>query len=174
MARGVQEWCTPKHLVFQQVCSTHLACRQISSTLIVQVDIGTQLKPSLLAIWVKGKSSLLSANWFWYPSNNCLSYTLAYHILLVEIYDKTMIMLDILASSKPSFLVWNISRYLVMELMDANLCQVVQMDLDHERLSYLLYQMLCGIKVATFSILFSPQHSLIDLIGYQKVSFFIL
>lgn len=38
-------------------------------------------------------------------------------------------------------------RYLVMELMDASLCQVVQMDLDHERLSYLLYQMLCGIKV---------------------------
>ena len=37
-------------------------------------------------------------------------------------------------------------RYLVMELMDANLCQVIQMDLDHERMSYLLYQMLCGIK----------------------------
>uniref|UniRef100_A0A1I7XRB8 Stress-activated protein kinase JNK n=2 Tax=Heterorhabditis bacteriophora TaxID=37862 RepID=A0A1I7XRB8_HETBA len=36
--------------------------------------------------------------------------------------------------------------YIVMELMDANLCQVIQMDLDHERLSYLLYQMLCGIK----------------------------
>ncbi|KOC65950.1 Stress-activated protein kinase JNK [Habropoda laboriosa] len=36
--------------------------------------------------------------------------------------------------------------YLVMELMDANLCQVIQMDLDHERTSYLLYQMLCGIK----------------------------
>jgi len=36
--------------------------------------------------------------------------------------------------------------YLVMELMDASLCQVVQMDLDHERLSYLLYQMQCGIK----------------------------
>lgn len=33
-----------------------------------------------------------------------------------------------------------------MELMDANLCQVIQMDLDHERMSYLLYQMLCGIK----------------------------
>lgn len=33
-----------------------------------------------------------------------------------------------------------------MELMDANLCQVIQMELDHERLSYLLYQMLCGIK----------------------------
>uniref|UniRef100_A0A3B3B7K2 Stress-activated protein kinase JNK n=1 Tax=Oryzias melastigma TaxID=30732 RepID=A0A3B3B7K2_ORYME len=31
-------------------------------------------------------------------------------------------------------------------LMDANLCQVIQMELDHERLSYLLYQMLCGIK----------------------------
>jgi len=36
--------------------------------------------------------------------------------------------------------------YLVMELMDANLCQVVQMDLDHERLSYLLYQLFCAIK----------------------------
>ncbi|KAK4336616.1 hypothetical protein RND71_043955 [Anisodus tanguticus] len=36
--------------------------------------------------------------------------------------------------------------YLVMELMDANLCQVIQMDLDHERISYLLYQMLCGLK----------------------------
>lgn len=36
--------------------------------------------------------------------------------------------------------------YLVMELMDANLSQVIQMDLDHERMSYLLYQMLCGIK----------------------------
>ena len=34
------------------------------------------------------------------------------------------------------------------ELMDASLCQVVQMVLDHERLSYLLYQMLCGIKVS--------------------------
>ena len=40
----------------------------------------------------------------------------------------------------------SIYRYLVMELMDANLCQVIQMDLDHERMSYLLYQMLCGIK----------------------------
>ena len=37
-------------------------------------------------------------------------------------------------------------RYLVMELMDANLCQVIHMELDHERMSYLLYQMLCGIK----------------------------
>jgi c-Jun N-terminal kinase len=36
--------------------------------------------------------------------------------------------------------------YLVMELMDANLCQVIQMELDHERISYLLYQLLCGIK----------------------------
>ena len=42
-----------------------------------------------------------------------------------------------------------------MELMDASLCQVVQMDLDHERLSYLLYQMLCGIKVGLlFQIIF--------------------
>ena len=36
--------------------------------------------------------------------------------------------------------------YIVMELMDANLCQVINMDLDHERMSYLLYQILCGIK----------------------------
>lgn len=36
--------------------------------------------------------------------------------------------------------------YLVMELMDANLCQVIQMDIDHERMSYLLYQLLCGIN----------------------------
>lgn len=41
---------------------------------------------------------------------------------------------------------WHFPRYLVMELMDANLCQVIQMELDHERMSYLLYQMLCGIK----------------------------
>ncbi|XP_022188422.1 stress-activated protein kinase JNK isoform X1 [Nilaparvata lugens] len=36
--------------------------------------------------------------------------------------------------------------YLVMELMDADLCQVIRMELDQERMSYLLYQMLCGIK----------------------------
>ncbi|KAF5397387.1 Mitogen-activated protein kinase, partial [Paragonimus heterotremus] len=36
--------------------------------------------------------------------------------------------------------------YLVMELMDANLGQVIHMDLDHERMSYLLYQVLCGVK----------------------------
>ncbi|CAK5084112.1 unnamed protein product [Meloidogyne enterolobii] len=36
--------------------------------------------------------------------------------------------------------------YLVMELMDASLCQVTAMDLDHKRLSFLLYQMLCGIN----------------------------
>ncbi|MFT7796267.1 mitogen-activated protein kinase 9-like isoform X1 [Arapaima gigas] len=38
------------------------------------------------------------------------------------------------------------TRYLVMELMDASLCQVIHMDLDHERMSYLLYQILCGIR----------------------------
>ncbi|KAH7708631.1 CMGC/MAPK protein/JNK protein kinase [Aphelenchoides avenae] len=36
--------------------------------------------------------------------------------------------------------------YLCMELMDANLCQVINMELDHERMSFLLYQMLCGIN----------------------------
>ncbi|VDP81670.1 unnamed protein product [Schistosoma mattheei] len=30
--------------------------------------------------------------------------------------------------------------------MDANLCQVINLDLDHERTSYLLYQVLCGVK----------------------------
>ena len=30
--------------------------------------------------------------------------------------------------------------------MDANLCQVIQMDLDHQSISYLLCQILCGIK----------------------------
>ena len=39
-----------------------------------------------------------------------------------------------------------VDLYLVMELMDANLSQVVNMELDHERLSYLLYQLLCGIN----------------------------
>ena len=34
-----------------------------------------------------------------------------------------------------------------MELMDANLCRVIGIDLDHDRMSYLLYQLLCGIKV---------------------------
>jgi hypothetical protein len=52
--------------------------------------------------------------------------------------------------------------------MDANLCQVIQMDLDHERMSYLLYQMLCGIKhlhaagiihrVLTLIIYFNSKH----------------
>lgn len=41
-----------------------------------------------------------------------------------------------------------LSSYLVTELMDASLVQVIQMDLDHERLSYLMYQMLCGVKVS--------------------------
>lgn len=35
---------------------------------------------------------------------------------------------------------------MVMELMEANLCQVVNLELDHERLSYLLYQLLCGVR----------------------------
>ena len=34
-----------------------------------------------------------------------------------------------------------------MELMDANLCRVIGIELDHDRMSYLLYQLLCGIKV---------------------------
>lgn len=66
--------------------------------------------------------------------------------------------------------------------MDANLCQVIQMDLDHERMSYLLYQMLCGIKhlhsagiihrVSCFAYIFSnvklPSISL-----FEGFSFFI-
>lgn len=36
--------------------------------------------------------------------------------------------------------------YLVMELMDASLTSVISMRLDQERISYLMYQLLCGIK----------------------------
>ena len=36
--------------------------------------------------------------------------------------------------------------YIVMELMDADLLRVIGIDLDHDRMSYLLYQLLCGIK----------------------------
>ena len=33
-----------------------------------------------------------------------------------------------------------------MELMDANLTRVTGMNIDHDRISYLLYQLLCGVK----------------------------
>ncbi|XP_055308112.1 stress-activated protein kinase JNK-like isoform X2 [Sitodiplosis mosellana] len=36
--------------------------------------------------------------------------------------------------------------FLVMDFMDANLGNVINTQLDHKRISYLLYQMLCGIK----------------------------
>lgn len=36
--------------------------------------------------------------------------------------------------------------FLVMDFMDANLGNVIHTNLDHKRISYLLYQMLCGIK----------------------------
>ena len=36
--------------------------------------------------------------------------------------------------------------YIVMELMDANLSQVNDIELDHDKMSYLLYQLLCGVK----------------------------
>ena len=36
---------------------------------------------------------------------------------------------------------------MVTEAMDASLTRVVGIDLDHDRLSYLVYQMLCGINV---------------------------
>lgn len=36
--------------------------------------------------------------------------------------------------------------YIVMEFMEANLCQVIGIELDHDRISFLLYQLLCGIK----------------------------
>uniref|UniRef100_A0A8C8II01 Stress-activated protein kinase JNK n=1 Tax=Oncorhynchus tshawytscha TaxID=74940 RepID=A0A8C8II01_ONCTS len=52
----------------------------------------------------------------------------------------------VMSFTLPSLSSVSVPRYIVMDLMDANLCQVIQMELDHERLSYLLYQMLCGIK----------------------------
>lgn len=72
-----------------------------------------------------------------------------------------------------------------MELMDANLCQVIQMDLDHERMSYLLYQMLCGIKhlhsagiihrVSLFCLLFIVvEKSLRKKIRKDKVKAFVI
>ncbi len=33
-----------------------------------------------------------------------------------------------------------------MELMDTDLCRVMGIDLDHDKMSYLLYQLLCGLK----------------------------
>ncbi|KNC30786.1 Stress-activated protein kinase JNK [Lucilia cuprina] len=36
--------------------------------------------------------------------------------------------------------------YLVTELIDMNFSSVIHMGLDHDRLSYLIYQLLCGIK----------------------------
>lgn len=52
------------------------------------------------------------------------------------------------------FCILVLSSYLVTELMDASLVQVIQMDLDHERLSYLMYQMLCGVKVRLWILFF--------------------
>ncbi|XP_019408433.1 PREDICTED: mitogen-activated protein kinase 10 isoform X5 [Crocodylus porosus] len=65
----------------------------------------------------------------------------------VEVGDSTFTVLKRYQNLKPiGSGAQGIVCYLVMELMDANLCQVIQMELDHERMSYLLYQMLCGIK----------------------------
>lgn len=36
--------------------------------------------------------------------------------------------------------------YLVTELMDADLSRVVKLELDHERISYLMYELFCGVK----------------------------
>lgn len=36
--------------------------------------------------------------------------------------------------------------YLVMELMDANLCEVIRIGVNDETMSFLLYQILCGMK----------------------------
>ena len=51
--------------------------------------------------------------------------------------------------SPPSLSPHSLHSYIVMELMDANLCRVIGIELDHDRMSYLLYQLLCGIKVYT-------------------------
>ena len=41
--------------------------------------------------------------------------------------------------------------YVVMDLMDANLCRVVNTQLDHERVSYLLYQVNLILNVCLFN-----------------------
>ena len=35
-----------------------------------------------------------------------------------------------------------------MDLMDASLSRVILCELDHDRMSYLLYQLLCGVWVS--------------------------
>ena len=40
--------------------------------------------------------------------------------------------------------------YVVMDLMDANLCRVVNTQLDHERVSYLLYQVNLSLNLRLF------------------------
>lgn len=63
-------------------------------------------------------------------------------------------------------------RYLVMELMDASLCQVIHMDLDHERMSYLLYQILCGIRHLHSAGIIHRVMSVFSICGYyQRQSF---
>ena len=49
--------------------------------------------------------------------------------------------------------------YVVMDLMDANLCRVVNTDLDHERVSYLLYQV-CTKNHSPSATLDSPSATL--------------
>ena len=49
-------------------------------------------------------------------------------------------------STSPSPPLPSSHRYIVMEAMDANLTRVIGLELDHDRISYLLYQLLCGLK----------------------------
>ena len=50
------------------------------------------------------------------------------------------------SSTSPSPPLPSSHRYIVMEAMDANLTRVIGLELDHDRISYLLYQLLCGLK----------------------------
>ena len=70
------------------------------------------------------------------------------------------------------FCILVLSSYLVTELMDASLVQVIQMDLDHERLSYLMYQMLCGVKVRLWILFFISMSTCSDMCNVIHVYYF--
>ena len=81
------------------------------------------------------------------------SYCLSHSLSSSSILHCSSLLLPTLPSSAPSLVTspplpsTPPLSYIVMELMDANLCRVIGIELDHDRMSYLLYQLLCGIKV---------------------------
>lgn len=84
----------------------------------------------------------------------CTMYIHVHHVIHVSTFMYAYIITCI-------FLIVHSYSYIVMELMDANLCRVIGIDLDHDRMSYLLYQLLCGIKVCMCTCTVKPVYSVI-------------